>query len=187
MKHKARVLVFVSLIIAGASFAGVGLWIPMKAALAQILLEKAWEETRRGTQPTKPWPWADTWPVAKLTLKEKSLYVLADAGGQSLAFGPSHVRGSAQPGTSGTSVIAAHRDTHFKPLQNVQLGDIINIERPDGISLKYKIKQTQVLERPQLVLPRQDGTDRVILVTCWPFNTTAINSKQRFAVVAERI
>lgn len=172
MKHKARILIVMSLIVAGVGFAGVGLWIPMKAALAEILLEKAWEETRQGnrkgnsSQPTKPWPWADTWPVAKLTLRGESLYVLAAAGGQSLAFGPSHVRGSAQPGTFGTSVIAAHRDTHFKPLQNVQLGDVVNIERPDGTSLNYKINRTRVLERPHLVLPREDGIDRVVLVTC---------------------
>lgn len=172
MKHKARILIVMSLIVAGVGFAGVGLWIPMKAALAEILLEKAWEETRQGnrkcnaSQPTKPWPWADTWPVAKLTLRGESLYVLAAAGGQSLAFGPSHVRGSAQPGTFGTSVIAAHRGTHFKPLQNVQLGDVVNIERPDGASLNYKINRTRVLERPHLVLPREDGIDRVVLVTC---------------------
>ncbi|MBT7487663.1 MAG: hypothetical protein HN673_14945, partial [Rhodospirillales bacterium] len=86
MKHRTHVFVLSFLIIAGAAFAGVGLWIPMKAALAQILLEKAWQETRQGNSkvrpnmPAKPWPWADTWPVAKLTMKGESLYVLADAG-----------------------------------------------------------------------------------------------------------
>ena len=193
MKHRTHVFVLSFLIIAGAAFAGVGLWIPMKAALAQILLEKAWQETRQGNSkikaqtPAKPWPWADTWPVAKLTMGGESLYVLADAGGQSLAFGPSHVRGSAPPGTAGTSVIAAHRDTHFKPLRHVQLGDVVKIERPDGISHSYKIRRTRVLETSNLILPHQDGTDRVILVTCWPFDSKIINPKQRLAVLAERI
>lgn len=58
MKHRVHVFVLSSLIIAGAAFAGVGSWIPMKAALAQILLEKAWQETRQGKTsiPAKPWP-----------------------------------------------------------------------------------------------------------------------------------
>jgi sortase A len=120
-------------------------------------------------------------------MKGESFYVLADSGAQSLAFGPSHFSGSAQPGASGTSVIAAHRNTHFKPLQHIQLGDVVEIERPDGISHSYKIRRTRVLENAHLILPAQDGRDRVILVTCWPFDSTSINPKQRLAVLAERI
>lgn len=51
-----------------------GLWIPAKAVLAQVLLQYAWTQTvdaggPNGTDPAaihRPWPWADTWPVARL-------------------------------------------------------------------------------------------------------------------------
>ena len=40
-----------------------GLWIPAKAALAQVLLERAFERSVATGRPVKPWPWADTWPA----------------------------------------------------------------------------------------------------------------------------
>ena len=44
-------------------FGGAG-YIHVKAMLAQTLLRDAWAQTLVDTQPVKPWPWADTWPVA---------------------------------------------------------------------------------------------------------------------------
>jgi len=43
-------------------------WIYVKAEVAQHLLQRAWSRTRAGDRSSKPWPWADTWPVARLTL-----------------------------------------------------------------------------------------------------------------------
>ena len=37
-----------------------------KAWLAQRLLDRAWAATLAGGHEVKPWPWADTWPVARL-------------------------------------------------------------------------------------------------------------------------
>ena len=76
----------------------------LKAELAQyLLLEKAWTRTLQGENQVKPWPWADTWPVARLQLPKYGidLIVLSGASGRTLAFGPGHVSTSAQPGTKG--------------------------------------------------------------------------------------
>ena len=84
-------------LIAGTALFGVGLWqaasglyIHAKAILAQHLLDHAWQRARDGVAHAKPWPWADTWPVARLTARglDSWVYVLADASGRSLAFGP---------------------------------------------------------------------------------------------------
>ena len=71
---------------------GLGAWIHAKAMLAQSLLETAWSETLRTGKEVKPWPWADTWPVARLTVPRLGIrrIVLAGASGSSLAFGPGH-------------------------------------------------------------------------------------------------
>ena len=52
-----------------------------KAWLAQRLLERAWAVTLAGGGPVKPWPWADTWPVARLKVPalDVDLFVLAGA------------------------------------------------------------------------------------------------------------
>jgi sortase A len=177
---------YVMLLAIGLAFVIAGLMIPAKAAFAQHLLANAWQEAREGKKQAKPWPWADTWPIAKLTISGESTLVLSDAAGESLAFGPSHVSGSAMPGTKGTSVISAHRDTHFEVLKKVKLGDVVTLERPDGLTLSYKIQKTRVLSRPELSLPTDAGPDRLILVTCWPFDAVAPNTKKRFVVVGEK-
>lgn len=47
---------------------GSGAWIYVKAQLAQVLLQRAWAGTLAGQRDVKPWPWADTWPVARLVV-----------------------------------------------------------------------------------------------------------------------
>ena len=171
----------------GLAFIAGGLWIPAKAMLAQHLLENAWQNTRKDKKVAKPWPWADTWPIARLTIDGKSTIVLSDAGGESLAFGPSHVSGSAKPGTMGTSVISAHRDTHFQVLKTVKPGNVVTLERADGTEQYYEVLETRILPNPELSLPLEDGRDRLILVTCWPFDAVVPDTQKRFAVLAERI
>ena len=98
---------------------GSGAYIPAKAWLAQELMQRAWVRGQSGAARPVPWPWADTWPVARLTSKARAvdLIVLAGGSGRTLAFGPGHLSASAMPGETGNTVIAGHRDTHFEFLE----------------------------------------------------------------------
>ncbi len=61
-----RTLLWLLLLSGSWQLAG-GLWIDAKALLAQRLISVAWERTLiAGEAGVKPWPWADTWPVARL-------------------------------------------------------------------------------------------------------------------------
>ena len=62
-------------------------YIHAKAWLAQALIAQAWTRTLAGEERAKPWPWADTWPVARLRAPEQDvdLYVLAGADGRTIA------------------------------------------------------------------------------------------------------
>ena len=84
--------------------AGHGAFIYGKAWLAQLLLEDAWRRTEVGASgPVRPWPWADTWPVARLEVPRLGIdeIVLAGGSGRTLAFAPGHVDGTAAPGSRG--------------------------------------------------------------------------------------
>ena len=76
------VLVFL-LPLCGLWFIGQGSYIHAKAMVAQLLLESAWTETLSGNKEVKPWPWADTWPVARLRAPTLGIsrIVLAGASG----------------------------------------------------------------------------------------------------------
>jgi len=55
-----------ALAFAGLVLFSQGAYIHAKALLAQVLLERAFTETIATGRETKPWSWADTWPVARI-------------------------------------------------------------------------------------------------------------------------
>jgi sortase A len=178
-----RSLVF-ALIALGAALLAAGMWMPVKAELAQQLLNRAWTATKDDRRNVRPWPWADTWPVARLRLPHagEPLTVLAGASGRNLAFAPALLDGSAAPGTPGVTVIAGHRDTHFRALEALALGDRFEIERADGAVYAYDIASIDVIDTDRELL-RLDADESVVaLVTCWPFDAVTPGGSERFVV-----
>lgn len=158
-----------------------------KAWAAQQMIEEAWSRTRGGEAQAKPWPWGDTWPVARLRApaQEASALVLAGANGRSIAFGPGHMFGTAQPGEPGNSVIGAHRDTHFAFLQRLHAGDLIEIETPRGKIVSYRVVGTRVAHKSEVQLVASHGDLRELtLVTCYPFDAIRAGGPLRFVVRA---
>ena len=135
------------LALAGFVLFGQGAYIHAKAIVAQVLLERAFAETIASGRATKPWSWADTWPVARIEVKRlhAGAIVLAGSSGQALAFGPGHVELSPDAGERGVAVYSAHRDTHFRFLRDVVIGDEIVITRSDGRIFRYRADGTSVV------------------------------------------
>src|SRR5499427_10017579 len=123
-----------ALALAGLLLFGHGGYIHAKALLAQVLLERAFAQSIASGHAVKPWSWADTWPIARIEVKRlrASAIVLAGSSGQALAFGPGHVELTPNAGERGVAVYSAHRDTHFRFLRHVAIGDEIEITRSDG-------------------------------------------------------
>lgn len=185
MKRRAISLL---LILAGAIGLGQGGWIWAKAQLAQLLLEEAWSRTQQGSGPAKPWPWADTWPVARMRVPahDADLIVLAGASGEALAFGPGSVEGSAAPGANGNLIISGHRDTHFRFLENVKKDDMVVLEDVHGGVHTYRITNSEVVDSRSHGLRLQGEEARLTLVTCWPFDAVVPGGPLRYVVYAEK-
>ncbi|MFO1395697.1 MAG: class GN sortase [Burkholderiales bacterium] len=184
---RAWTLAVAALAVGGALAFGEGAYIYAKAGVAQALLQSAWAHERATGVATRPWPWADTHPVARLSAPARGgdVLVLAGASGRTLAFGPGHLDGSAQPGDPGNSVITAHRDTHFRFLRDVQPGDEIAVERADGTTRHFRIRRTYVADQGALALPRETAVPTLTLVTCYPFDALNPGGPLRYVVVAE--
>jgi len=178
-----------ALLALGAASLLAGLWLPLKAALAEELLNRAWSAARQGGEHVKPWPWADTWPVARLSLPPAAhtgpLIVLAGATGRGLAFAPGLLDGSAEPGEPGVAVIAAHRDTHFRALARLALGDRFEIERADGARLDYAVTSIEVIDTKTESLRLDANASVVALVTCYPFDALVPGGTLRYVVTGE--
>ncbi len=181
-------LPFVALMIVGAAIAGHGAIIPAKAALAQVLLDHAFAKSQSSHTPVKAWPWADNAPVARITVPrlKVSEIVLSGGSGEALAFGPTLMPGSAQPGQPGTSVFAAHRDTHFRFLQHLEPGDAVIVETLDGARTPYRVQGGYVVRNDRFGIDAHAVTPTLALTTCWPFDTHQ-RGPLRYVVTARRL
>jgi len=171
--------------IAGLALCVQGMWIPAKAALAQVLLERAFEQSVATGRPVKPWPWADTSPVARVTFPRlrRTVIVLDGASGQALAFGPGQVAGTPNAGDRGTAVYAAHRDTHFAFLGQLKAGDEIDVERIDGRHARFRMAAARVVRWDASGLDPHASGPRLALATCWPLDART-RGPLRYVVLA---
>lgn len=179
---------FWGLLLLGVAAVAQGSWIFSKAALAQVLLRRAWSLAQAGQERARPWPWADTWPVARLVspAQDIDLIVLEGATGSSTAFGPGHLQGSPLPGAEGNVVLAAHRDTHFRFLERLALGDGLWIELPNGATQRYLVQSTSVVDEHDTALLHAEG-DWLTLVTCYPFDAPLPGGPLRYVVRARPV
>jgi len=190
MIRTRRLAVFFCIILlatAGIASFGHGVYIYAKAQLAQVLLHRAWDRQRDTGAAVKPWPWADTHPIARLIVptRDADILVLAGASGRTLAFGPGHLDGSAPPGDPGNAVITAHRDTHFRFLKDIAPGEALLVERSDGGTRHFRVRVSYVADYRELRLPRDTAVPTLTLVTCYPFDAINPGGPLRYVVVAE--
>jgi sortase A len=174
------------LCVTGLVLFGQGVWIHAKALLAQILLERAFAASLADGQPVKPWSWADTWPVARIEVPRlhRSEIALAGASGQALAFGPGHVERTPEAGEPGTAVYAAHRDTSFAFLADVQVGDEIRVTRRDGRTFRFRVTGTSVARWDASGIAADADGSHLVLATCWPLDAT-VSGPLRYLVHAK--
>ncbi|MCL4182519.1 MAG: class GN sortase [Burkholderiaceae bacterium] len=180
-------LAVAALAAAGAWQVGAGSWLHLKAWLAQAMIEQAWQHNRAdGRAAARPWAWADTTAVARITFVEqaRSMVVLAGDAGRVLAFGPGHRTGTPLPGTAGNSMISGHRDTHFRILGQLADGQRIEVERLDGRRRTYRVVAARIVDRRNLGIAADRGADELTLVTCWPFDAVAPGGPLRYVVSA---
>lgn len=177
----------IALCLLGVARLAAGAMIPVKAAIAQVLLERAFDRGVKLHHKVKPWPWADMAPAARIVVPRlgvKSI-VLDTGSGQAMAFGPTLLPAAAGIGTRGTAVIAAHRDTHFRFLKNIHPGDLVNVEAIDGTTYRYRVTGAEVVRWDHFAI-LQDTPARLALATCYPFSAQH-HGPLRYVVHAELV
>ena len=188
MTPPVLVMLIACLLAVGAWQIGEGSWIYAKARFAQYLLQRAWSRTLAGETVIKPWPWADTWPVARLMVPSKNidLIVLNGAYGRTLAFGPGYAESSALPGSVGTTILTGHRDTHFSFLKRLTRQDEIVIETATGRRLRYVVSESRIVDSRSGTITLDPSQTRLVLVTCYPFDSIMSRGPLRYILVAEQ-
>ena len=176
-------------LLAAVSFTAVvfsidALWVPVKAELAQHLLERAWLRTLEGEADAKPWPWADTRAVAVLEVPHLGLreIVLDGSSGRNLAFGPTLVN-TGQLDLSPDRVLSGHRDTHFSFLKDLNTGDRLRLHTATEVR-NYRVSWQEAVDSRHQSLVIDDSIDRLTLLTCYPFEAATAGGPLRWVVTA---
>lgn len=102
-----------------------------------------------------------------------------------LQRGAGWIDGTAAPGSDGNVGIAAHRDSHFRGLKDVAVGDLIELETLRRTRV-YRITDLSVVEPTDVHVLAETGEPVLTLVTCFPFYFIG-HAPQRFIVRAAAI
>lgn len=87
-----------------------------------------------------------------------------------LAHGVGHYKGTAFPNENDQIVLSGHRDTVFKRMGELDVGDIITVRMPYG-NFDYEIYETFIVDADDRTVIRPTAPDEVLTVTtCYPFN-----------------
>ena len=188
-KHVRKVITCIIVLLFSVSLwqlAAAG-WIQGKAIIAQQLLNHSWHETLDDKKTTvqKPWPWADTWPVAKLIVPQHHVeqIILAGDSGNSLAYAPGYSLASALPNSQGTTVISAHRDTHFRFLKDIKLNETFFLQTTEKTT-RYQVYDLQIVDSKTYTVQIDSTGQTLLLVTCYPFDSITSGGSSRYLVFA---
>ena len=122
--------------------------------------------------------------VGRLEIPRLSLSTVVFEGADQdvLERGAGHVPGSALPGDRGNTVLAAHRDTFFRPLRGIRTGDVVKIHTPRRDNV-YVVESARVVEPNAVDVLNPTPEPALTLITCYPFRYIG-SAPERFVVRA---
>jgi sortase A len=106
-----------------------------------------------------------------------------DDGTLSVAIG--HLPDTPFPWEAGNSALAGHRDTFFRQLRNIRVGDDMRVVTPYG-DFTYQVSRTLIVTPDDLSVLEPTAEPTLTLVTCYPFSYVG-HAPKRFIVQAVRV
>ena len=181
---RPRVVLATATFALAAGFALHAAWIPIKAEVAQVLLQRAWSKSVDGHDRSRPWPWADTSPVGLLEVPGLGIrqIILSGTSGRNLAFGPTLLSSPVQ----GDLLLSGHRDTHFSFLKSLEQGALLRVTTLQGVR-EYRVSWLEVIDSRSHELVLEPGSIRLTLMTCYPFHAATAGGPLRYVVTAEPV
>ena len=110
--------------------------------------------------------------------------ILEGEDDSTLLAGVGHVSTTPLPWEKSNSVLAGHRDTFFRDLKDVRVGDIIRVVTGDR-TIEYIVRDVQVVDPTDVAVLDPTEHPTLTLITCYPF-TFIGPAPRRYVVRAER-
>jgi sortase A len=112
-----------------------------------------------------------------------STTVLEGSDDATLSRGSGHIEDTPFPGQPGNVGIAGHRDTTFRALRNIHVGDPLEFTTADRL-YRYRISKTLIVGPDDVYVLDPTDQPTLTLVTCYPFEFVG-HAPRRFIVQAQ--
>lgn len=125
--------------------------------------------------------------VGRIEIQRLGLSAIVSEGEDeaTLAHAVGHLPRSAFPGEAGNVVLAGHRDSLFRSLEKIRLGDRVLLITPDG-RFGYRVEDIQVVDPDHVEVLKPTRHQVLTLITCYPFRFIG-DAPRRFVVRADAI
>ena len=126
-------------------------------------------------------------PIGRLEIPRIGLTAVVAEGDdeRTLKLAVGHLPDTPLPWQEGNSALAGHRDSFFRPLRHIQVGDDIHFTTERG-TLRYRVTRHTVVDPAELWVLNPSPTAALTLITCYPFDYVG-PAPRRFIVHAERM
>src|SRR4029077_2040551 len=114
-----------------------------------------------------------------------STTVLEGSDDATLSRGSGHIEDTPFPGQPGNVGIAGHRDTTFRALRHIRVGDSLEFTTADRL-YRYRISKTLIVGPDDVYVLDPTDQPTLTLVTCYPFEFVG-HAPRRFIVQAELV
>jgi LPXTG-site transpeptidase (sortase) family protein len=113
---------------------------------------------------------------------KKTINIIEGTGTKELKLGVGHYIGSVLPGVSDNSVLAGHRDSVFRNLGQLKIGDLMTVRTSYG-TFVYEVHKIRIVNANDrtVIVPTKDAI--LTLSTCYPFRFVG-NAPKRYVVQA---
>ena len=112
-----------------------------------------------------------------------STAVLEGSDDATLSRGSGHIEDTPFPGQPGNVGIAGHRDTTFRALRHIKIGDALEFKTAERL-YRYRISKTWIVGPDDVYVLDPTPKPALTLVTCYPFEYVG-HAPNRFIVRAE--
>lgn len=126
--------------------------------------------------------------VGKLQIPsiDAELAIVEGTDPEDLAEGVGHYSGSAYPEQNDQIVLSGHRDTVFRSLGEVKLGDTFTIQLPHG-DYTYEMVDSKIVAADDTSIIKSTAPDEELVIsTCYPFSYVG-NAPDRYIIYAKPI
>lgn len=180
-------------VVAGIIIIGLGVWqifdskqqteVSLQEA-KKIIKSQPQATSKKGDELYNPFV-GETVGLLEIPRIDSELAIMEGTDPDDLEKGVGHFKGSYYPGENGQIVLSGHRDTVFRRLGELEIGDHLEVKMPYG-DYEYKITSTRIVDADDTsIITLQKNEEELIVTTCYPFSYVG-NAPERYIIYAKQ-